>query len=71
MLEALLFIIYIYELPNILSICEVVLYADDTLIFTEGETEQICQQNLTNDLIKGEKWLKMNKLKLNENSSII
>ena len=39
-LGALLFIIYINELPNILSKCEIVLYADDTLIFTEGETEQ-------------------------------
>ena len=67
-LGALLFIIYINELPNILSKCEIVLYGTE-LIFTEGETEHICQQNLTNDLIKVEKWLKMNKLKLNENKT--
>ena len=34
--------------------CEIILYADDTLIFTEGINNE---------------WLKMNKLKLNENKT--
>lgn len=34
-LGALLFIIYINDMPNVLDKSEMVLYADDTLIFTE------------------------------------
>lgn len=65
-LGALLFIIYVNDMPNILEKCEIVLYADDTLIFTEGDTNEECTDNLTHDVKKINDWLKMNKLKLNE-----
>ena len=47
--------------------CEIVLYADDTLIFTEAKTAELCYENLNKDIGNINNWLKMNKLKLNEN----
>lgn len=70
-LGALLFVLYINDMPNILNKCEIVLYADDTLIFTEGESEQICYNNLNEDMNNVSIWLKMNKLKLNESKTKI
>lgn len=57
--------VYINEIPKILEKCEVVLYAVDTLIFTEAN-DQICYNNLEIDLNNVNKWIKINKLKLNE-----
>lgn len=68
-LGALLFIIYINDMPNVLQKCEIILYADDTLIFTEGHTDKLCQDNMIHDINNVNKWLKMNKLKLNENKT--
>lgn len=70
-LGALLFIIYINDLPNMLNKCEIILYADDTLIFAEGQSNQQCYDDLTQDMKKVEIWLGMNKLKLNENKTKI
>ena len=49
--------------------CEIVLYADDTLIFTDDKTDNFCHENLTKDMESINKWLMMNKLKLNENKT--
>lgn len=68
-LGALLFVIYINDMEHVLKKCEIVLYADDTLIFAEAETEELCHENLKNDMDNISKWLKMNKLKLNENKT--
>ena len=46
--------------------CEIVLYADDTLIFNISETDEECQINLLLDVNNVNKQLKINKLKLNE-----
>lgn len=46
-LVMLLFMIYINGLPEILEKCEAVLYANDTLSFTEIETYQISHNNVT------------------------
>ena len=54
-------------MPNVLQKCEIVLYADDTLIFNISETDEECQINLKSDFNNVNKWLKINKLKLNEN----
>lgn len=70
-LGALLFIIYINDMPNIIKNCEIVLYADDTLIFSESESDEQCHRNLTQDIENVNNWLKMNKLKLNENKTKI
>lgn len=70
-LGALLFIIYINDLPSVVKRNEIVLYADDTLIFNESETDEQCNIKLMEDMINVNTWLKMNKLKLNENKTKI
>ena len=60
-LVALLFIRYINDMPNILKKCEIILYAADTLIFTEEESEQICYNNLENKNMNNVSiWLEIN-----------
>lgn len=70
-LGALLFIIYINDMPKVLDRSEMVLYADDTLIYTEGDDDESCRENMNHDINKINTWLKMNKLKLNENKTKI
>ena len=36
-------------MPNILDKCEIVMYADDTLIFAESDNEQEFIDNMAND----------------------
>ena len=60
---ALLFIIYIDT--EVLENCEIALHANDTLILTEAVTEELCYENLDKDIDNINKWLKINKLKLN------
>ena len=55
-----------YDMPNKLKKCEVVLYADDTLIFIEAESQRICYNNPSEYMNNVNIWLKMNKLKLSE-----
>ena len=45
-LGALLFIIYINDMEKVLEKCEIVIYADDTLIFTDDKTDILCHENL-------------------------
>ena len=56
-------------MPKVLKKCEIILYADDTLIFTEGDTGHQCYDNITEDINNVNEWIKMNKLKLNENKT--
>lgn len=70
-LGALLFIIYINDMPDVIDKSEMVLYADDTLIFTEGDNDEQCRINMIHDIQKINTWLKINKLKLNENKTKI
>ena len=65
-LGALLFIIYINDMPNVVRNCKIVLYADDTLIYAEGKDADECKYKSTCDIEHITVWLKMNKLKLNE-----
>ena len=65
---ALLFIIDINDMENVLKKYEIVLYAEDILIFT-NKADNLCQENLTKDMENVNKWLMMNKLKLNENKT--
>lgn len=65
-LGALLFIIYINDMPKVLEKCEIVLYADDTMIYAEGCDSETCKTNIMHDIENINIWLKTNKLKLNE-----
>lgn len=58
-------------MPDIIEKSEIILYADDTLIFTECENEEQCRMNMKHDIEKINTWLKINKLKLNENKTKI
>ena len=63
-LEELLHIIYINDMEKAVEKCEVVLYADDTLIFTADKHDNLRNENLSKDMENINKWLMMNKLKL-------
>lgn len=65
-LGALLFIIYINDMPKVVRNCKIVLYADDTLIYAEGKDAEECKYKLSCDIEHIITWLKINKLKLNE-----
>lgn len=54
---ALLFIIdvYINDIPGIIKRCEIILYADNMLIYTEGNTDN----NMMDDFYRVNRWLKM------------
>ena len=47
--------------------CEIVLYAYDTLLFTECTTCEECYERIKKDIDNINKQLKINKLKLTEN----
>ena len=67
----LLYIIYIKDIERVLEKSEIVLYADDTLIFTEAMTKEFCYENIDKDINNINKWLKINKPKLNENKTTL
>ena len=48
-----------------------VLYADNTLLYTIANSDEECRENVKYDMKKIDEWLKMNKLKLNENKTKI
>lgn len=68
-LGTLLFIIYINDLGKLLKHSKVCMFADDTLIYITGKDPDECVRNLNQELKEVEKYLKMNKLKLNTNKT--
>ena len=64
-LNPLLFLIYINDLPNCLTSCQPRMYADDTHITYAGVDVNSIQSNLNHDLDNLKKWLTSNKLTLN------
>ena len=56
---------------NIIEKCKIFLYADDTLIFNQSETDEQCQINLELNIRIVNNYLKLNKLQLNENKTKI
>ena len=56
-------------MPNVLQKCKIVIYGDDTFIFNISQTDEECQVNF--DLNNVNKWLKMNKLTINEDKTKI
>lgn len=65
-LGPLLFLFYINDIINELNEkCEIRLFADDMLIYTTGYSTAEISNNLNEQLVRVENWLKINKLKVN------
>ena len=64
-LGPLLFIIYINDLPNVSSLTQSLLFADDTSIFCSHKDANHLVSIVNNELAKIIIWLKVNKLSLN------
>ena len=64
-LGPLLFIIFINDLPNVITNCTTFMYADDTAIFSASKSFNDIQVTLQNDLNNVSDWLNENKLSLN------
>lgn len=64
-LGAILFILYINDLPGAIKWCDVNLFADDTLIFCHGKNINDLINKIESDLGNIDRYLKANKLKLN------
>ena len=61
----LLFLIFINDLPQCLKHCKSILYADDTLLYYAGKTENDLQVKINEDLNSRSQWLNNNLLTLN------
>ena len=64
-LGPLLFLIYINDLPNALSHCKPVLFADDTNLFATSNNLSLLTRNVNSDLHMLSEWLRANKLSIN------
>ena len=60
-----MFIIYINDLPNVSSLTQSLLFADDTCIFCSHKDASHLVSIVNNELAKITIWLKVNKLSLN------
>ena len=70
-LGPLLFLIYINDLPNISSVLEFYLFADDTNIYYEADTPDKLESIVNRELKKLRTWLIVNRLSLNLNKPIL
>ena len=61
----LLFILYINDLPNIIQIANISLYADDTVLYFSSHDPKIIESTLNAELSNVAKWFQANKLTLN------
>lgn len=68
-LGTLLFLIYINDLEKMLRKSKLCMFADDALIYISGKNTDECIHILNVELKEVEKYLKMNKLKLNTNKT--
>ena len=64
-LGPLLFLIYINDLPNSLSYCRPVLFADDTNLFATSNNIKSLISNINTDLYMLNEWFKTNRLSVN------
>ena len=64
-LGPLLFILHINDLPEVVSQCNILMYADDTVLYCSSAKASIIQDKLTADLSKIEHWLSFNSLFIN------
>ena len=64
-LGSLLFLININDLANTCKTSLLILFADDTNIFTTGKNQHELESNINDELCRISAWLKVNKLSLN------
>ena len=64
-LGPLIFLIYVNDLPNVLTCASPFMFADDTTITLSHTSNQILYQNMNNELQRLDTWFKTNKLSLN------
>ena len=64
-LGPLLFLINIYDLPNVSKFLSFYLFADDTNIYFDASDTIKLQKIMTRELRRVKKWLEANKLALN------
>uniref|UniRef100_A0A8C5MCA3 Reverse transcriptase domain-containing protein n=1 Tax=Leptobrachium leishanense TaxID=445787 RepID=A0A8C5MCA3_9ANUR len=69
-LGPLLFTIFINDLPNVCKASTVHMYADDTVIYTSKPTLRQLEAVLQEQFIEVEKWIKHNKLFLNNDKTV-
>ena len=60
----LLFLLYIYELPNTSKLLNFYLFADDTNIYYESKSSQDLEKMINKELNKLSLWLNVNRLSL-------
>lgn len=68
-LGVILFLIYINDIEKVVKRSSILLFADDTLLYSICDTKQQCIDNINFDLNNLDKWFKMNKMKLNIDKS--
>ena len=64
-LGPLLFTIMVNDLPNSVSICQIMLYADDAELFYSSPKPEDIERTLNLELVNVHEWVKANKLALN------
>ena len=64
-LGPLLFLLYMNDLPKVVKLCNIALYADDTAIYVHGENNELLEHRLQSDLNEISEWLLANKLSIN------
>ena len=64
-LGPLLFLIYVNDLPSNVNICDITLYADDTVLFCSAKYAIELEQKLNSDLLNLSHWFAANCLTLN------
>lgn len=70
-LGAILFILYINDIPHCLKDSLINLFADDTLIYSHGCNFDIMRQKLNEDLERINNWLRINKLNVNKTKCLL
>ena len=64
-LGPILFLLFINDMPTILTQCSTEMYADDTLLYTYGKDVDKIKHTLNNDLKQLENWLRLNQMHVN------
>ena len=64
-LGPLLFTIMVNDLPNVVSKCQIMLYADDAVLFYSSPNPEEIEKTLNSELKRVHEWVKVNRLALN------